>query len=197
MSRLISEAQLQKAVLQQIQAGMFLDQVDGLETIESNARMYRSRSFIPHFDSDFLLGSIYCERAEKILRDLKESGPILPALNPKSISREIGSRLHPDFVLYNPLSGSFSVFELKVTKPASREAATELLAYAHEIRNHFPFLADSEINLVLIFNQRSTLLERAVGCLLLNTGFPILMLKIETGSDDIRYRVHHPDSWTD
>lgn len=70
--------------------------------------------------------------------------------------------LRPDFLLYAPDSQSVVIIELKNLKSASRQAGTELGAYAAEIRTYLPFFAEGDIVNVLISSEWPTLLRHYV-----------------------------------
>ena len=62
----------------------------------------------------------------------------------ENISLFTKEQLKPDFLLFDPGFEKFVIVELKNAKNATRQAGTELGAYANAIKNHFPMIADTE-----------------------------------------------------
>lgn len=60
----------------------------------------------------------------------------------KNISINVKDRLAPDFVVYAPETQSIVIIELKNIKDPTREARTELGAYAAEMKTFLPFLSE-------------------------------------------------------
>ncbi|QEM12590.1 hypothetical protein [Mucilaginibacter rubeus] len=77
------------------------------------------------------------------------------SLNPKDI-------LKPDFVLYAAETQSIVIVELKNLKSATRQAGTEVGAYAAEIKSYLPFMADGEVVNVIISSDWPVLLRHYV-----------------------------------
>jgi len=80
----------------------------------------------------------------------------------ENISISDSEILKPDFVLYAPETESIVIVELKNFSGASREAGTELSAYAGEIRTSIPFIADGDIVYVIVSAEWPTLLKHYV-----------------------------------
>lgn len=85
------------------------------------------------------------------------------------------------------------LFEIKRSRVAARETATELLAYEHEIRNQLPFIGRSEVNLVVVSSDFSPLLDHAVTSLVAWHHLQVLCLRVD---DNGGYVVHLPTAWT-
>jgi hypothetical protein len=77
------------------------------------------------------------------------------SLNPKDI-------LKPDFILYAAETQSIVIVELKNLKGPTRQAGTEVGAYAAEIKSYLPFLADGEVVNVIISTEWPALLRHYV-----------------------------------
>jgi hypothetical protein len=77
------------------------------------------------------------------------------SLNPKDI-------LKPDFVLYSAETQSIVIVELKNLKSATRQAGTEVGAYAAEIKTYLPFMADGEVVNVIVSSEWPVLLRHYV-----------------------------------
>ncbi|MFC4686899.1 hypothetical protein ACFO4P_08115 [Epilithonimonas pallida] len=75
-----------------------------------------------------------------------------------NISLDSGDILRPDFLLYSPKTESILIVELKNIKESTRQAATEIGAYAGEIRSYLPFLAEGDLVNVVISSEWPTLL---------------------------------------
>jgi hypothetical protein len=70
--------------------------------------------------------------------------------------------LRPDFVLYSAETESIVLVELKNLAGATREAGTELGAYAGEVRTAIPFLSDADLIHVVVSTEWPTLLRHYV-----------------------------------
>lgn len=77
------------------------------------------------------------------------------SLNPKDI-------LRPDFIIYAATTQSIVIIELKNLKGSTRQAGTEISAYASEIRTYLPFLAEGDIINVIISSEWPTLLRHYI-----------------------------------
>lgn len=75
-----------------------------------------------------------------------------------NISLDSGDILRPDFLLYSSKSENILIVELKNIKESTRQAATEIGAYAAEIRSYLPFLAEGDLVNVIISSEWPTLL---------------------------------------
>ncbi|WP_447590682.1 hypothetical protein [Aquipseudomonas campi] len=90
------------------------------------------------------------------LESLKETDLLAEEEN---ISLFAGEQLKPDFVLFDPGYERFLIVELKNAKNATRQAGTELGAYANAIKNHAPMIADSDIVFIVISTDWPALLK--------------------------------------
>ena len=79
-----------------------------------------------------------------------------------NISLEKPDKLKPDLLLYGAESQGVVAVELKNIPGPTREAGTELGAYAAEIKTHIPFLSDGDLHNVIISNEWPTLLRHYV-----------------------------------
>lgn len=68
----------------------------------------------------------------------------------KNISLNPKDSLRPDFLLYSPEAESNLIVELKNFSGASRQAGTEISAYASEVKSYVPFISDGDIINVII-----------------------------------------------
>lgn len=99
----------------------------------------------------------------------------------KNISKTPGQILKPDLVLEDEISGAFVIVELKRSRKAAREFATELLAYANcLIQQH----QGSQVFLVLVSTSWAPL-ERLAFAELALRHIPVLALEYrEEGGDE-------------
>lgn len=80
----------------------------------------------------------------------------------ENISMKPGESLKPDFVLYAAETESLIIIELKNLPSSTRDAGTEIGAYANELRSYLPFIADGDIINVVISSAWPTLLRHYV-----------------------------------
>lgn len=83
--------------------------------------------------------------------------PILSAN--QNISLSGNEILKPDLVLYSSEAQGIVIVELKNSVNASRQAGTEIGAYAAELKNHLLFLSDGDIFNIIISSEWKTLLK--------------------------------------
>ncbi|MCH9695197.1 MAG: hypothetical protein K0U72_11875 [Gammaproteobacteria bacterium] len=79
-----------------------------------------------------------------------------------NISLNKGDSLKPDFVLYSPESEGIVIVELKNIPGPTRQAGTELGAYAGEIRSIIPFLSEGDLFHVIVSPYWPALLRHFV-----------------------------------
>lgn len=77
----------------------------------------------------------------------------------ENISLVKGDSLNPDMFAYAPETESIVIIELKNQRGATREAGTELSAYAGEIKSALSYLSDGDIINVIISPAWPTLLK--------------------------------------
>jgi len=80
----------------------------------------------------------------------------------KNISLDNPDRLRPDIILYAAESQGIVIVELKNFSKPTREAGTELSAYAAEIKTYIPFLSDGDLFNVIISEEWPTLLRHCI-----------------------------------
>lgn len=76
----------------------------------------------------------------------------------QDISLEPKDRLCSDFLVYAPETQSVIIIELKNIHGPTRQAGTEIGAYAAEVRTYLPFIAEGDVITVIISNEWPTLL---------------------------------------
>lgn len=80
----------------------------------------------------------------------------------ENISLKSGDVLKPDFLLYAPETESIVILELKNIEGPSRQAGTEVSAYASEIKSYIPFISDGDLINVIISPVWTTLVKHYV-----------------------------------
>lgn len=80
----------------------------------------------------------------------------------ENISLKEGDILKPDFLLYAPETESIVILELKNLASPSRQAGTEVSAYASEIKSYIPFISDGDLINVIISPIWTTLLKHYI-----------------------------------
>jgi len=80
----------------------------------------------------------------------------------ENISLKLGDILRPDLLMYSSESEAIVIVELKNIKEPTRQAGTEVSAYAAEVRSYLPSLAGSDIINVVISNDWPVLLRHYV-----------------------------------
>lgn len=196
----LTEEELQAKIAELILNEHFIEVIEGKEQLEKRITGENVKDFLPDFSIDFLTNYKYNEGALKVIDSLYML-ELITGEKPRNISlKKHGTgrseRLYPDFVASNVESNQFILFELKKDGQTEREAITELLAYALELKNHLPNIADGDVLLIVIANNFETLLDHAIISIVLGTHYNILALKTEY-DDDLRLRIHYPQAWTD
>jgi len=196
----LSESELQNKIIELIKSDKFKGSIRDIDTITSVLNVDKDKDFLPGFQIDFQLKTKYARGANEVLDALS----LLELINDEGIknislqrdNKSIKERLYPDVILINKELDRLILIELKKDKQTEREAITELLAYAIEIKNHLPNIADSDIQLIVISTEYNTLLDHAVSSLILGTKFNVLALKASY-IDELNFDIHFPNSWTD
>jgi hypothetical protein len=196
-----SEKQLQSLIIEALQQETLLASIHGVDILEGYIDRDVNDNFIPGFQIDFQLRTSYCKKAKNILDSFSSyeivSGEEIKNISIQRDTKDTKERLYPDILIANSESNNFSILELKKDTQTEREAITELFAYAIEVKNHLPNIADSDINLVIISTEFNVLLDHAISSLILGSKFNVLALKADTIDEELVLNVHIPDSWTD
>ncbi|NOU19121.1 MAG: hypothetical protein HOO91_16310 [Bacteroidales bacterium] len=95
----------------------------------------------------------YCIKSLKLNSVISEN---------ENISLKKGDSLKPDFLLYAPETESIVIIELKNISGTTRQAGTEISAYASEIKSFIPFISEGDIINVIISPVWPTLLKHYV-----------------------------------
>lgn len=153
-----------------------------------------SPDVLPLFSIDRLSRTAMIRAALGCMKDLND---IQILTDDQNVSMRRGEALRPDFVGISEDSRSVWVIELKNSGQTAREAFTELLGYEHEIKNYLPFLADWDINFVLIASEWSTLLDHSLASACTWSRKKVLGLEAGKAPDGtVTLKVRVPESWT-
>lgn len=153
----------------------------------------QSEWWVPGVPIDRYVTDSLAAAAHRVHRALRDAQLVSTAS--ESISLDRTERLFPDLLLANPTSGTWVICEIKRSEKTEREAVTELLAYAHEVRNHLPFLASSDLGFVLISTEWGALLEHAVAAAVVGAGQSILPLRAELRDGVPTLHMHAIEAW--
>lgn len=115
----------------------------------------------------------------------------------ENISLAEGEALRPDFLLYGLESESIVVVELKNLPKTTREAGTEIGAYAAEIRSYLPLLSDGDIASVLISTSWPTLLKHFVCNEVMWLGRTVICLEPVKEGAKLALKIKEIDSFLD
>ncbi len=196
-----SEAQLQELLIERLNEESFLSSIKGIQQIEDHLDNNVNSRFLPGFQIDFQLRTIYCQKAREVLNSFDNydliTGELIKNISIQKDVNDRKERLYPDILISSPELNSFSIIELKKDSQTERQAVTELFAYALELKNHLPNIADTDINLIVVSTEFSTLLDHSISSIVLGTKFNFLALKAGFDKNELTLDIHIPDSWTD
>ena len=190
----MTEADIQKAIETLVQDGKLHSVIEGKERPGQVLNFLRSPDWLPSFPIDYLIRKRAALAAGRVLRVL--NGLRVVSTASKSISLTTGETLYPDLLGCNPLRAALAILELKADKQTERQAVTELLAYDHEVRNHLPFLPNSDLGFVVVATEFSPLLDHSLASLITWQRRNILCLRAEGTASGLRLSLHLPSCWT-
>lgn len=130
-----------------------------LKEIDGLSELFDHDDLSLNTESRDIIENKYYQSFEYCLRSLHITEAISANEN---IALEKPAILKPDMMLYAPETQSIVIVELKNDKGATRQAGTELSAYAAEVQNYLPFISDSDIVSVIISTEWPTLLKRHI-----------------------------------
>ncbi|EMX1081427.1 hypothetical protein AAF852_000241 [Yersinia enterocolitica] len=127
-----------------------LSMTEGLSEVIDNIQSIKD--YIPkNLSEDKIKQSfLYCIESIHMIESLTQN---------ENISSTKGHSLKPDIFAYAPETESIVIIELKNQVGATREAGTELSAYASEIKSALSYLSDGEIINVIVSPTWPTLLK--------------------------------------
>ncbi|MFC5454958.1 hypothetical protein [Prosthecobacter fluviatilis] len=191
---MFKEKIIQRHVENLIKKEGFFEAIHGVESADASMYSIENESFIPNFPIDYLMRKRCLEAAEHVLGQLSSLQIVSASAN--NISLHVGERLFPDVICCDVESGSLVLIEIKRSKKTERETATEILAYEHEVRNHFPFLSNLDICHVIIASNFDSLLDHSVAGMITWGGKQILCLRASYKGGKLDLSVHIPNVWT-
>lgn len=190
-----SEKEIQQIISTFIENGDFRNHIEGAEALNSFLQEKNNQLFTPTFLIDFHLNYRYANSAHTVLESL-ENFDIVKSDPKGNISMDQDEKLYPDFLLHSNSTQQFIIGEVKSSKSSERTTINQLMGYAMEVKNHLPFIPDSEINLVIISSNYDAPLRHAVSAILLDTAYNILCLQVSDQEGGVSLNVYYPDSWT-
>lgn len=192
MTGFANEKEMQDAIGEIIRSGDLKAHIRGGEGLEDLVR--ESASVMPVFSIDRISRVATIRAAIDCLDDL---GDLQILTDDQNVSMEKGETLRPDFVAISVEDRSIWIVELKNRAQPAREAFTELLGYEHEVKNHLPFLADWDVNFVLISSEWSTLLDHSLASACTWSGKKVLGLEAtRDDAGEVALTVRIPQAWT-
>ena len=198
---MMKEAELQAKIINKLKTNTFFNLIKNKEKISDVLEKHSNEEVLPYFSVDYLLRLNYYKGCKIVLEGLisKDDDNELVILNGEfiqNISLEKKQQLYPDLLLYNKSNGKYIVGEIKRSREAERQAVTELLGYELEIKNHLPLTSNSEILMILISFDYSTLLQHSIESLILDHKPIICLLPVMTNGEFEHFDIFCPDCWT-
>lgn len=141
-----SEDAMQKWLSKKLQSQSLADLIIGIDE-------FKKQNFTDLVENKLYKSFIHCLESLYITKIISEN---------ENISLKAGDILKPDFLLYAPETESVIIVELKNLSSPSRQAGTEVSAYASEIKTYIPFISDGDLINVLISPIWTTLLKHYV-----------------------------------
>lgn len=188
-----SERALQAWFVQHIRAGRLAELIDGIEELRGTAAALNDDRILPSLPIDYLLRRKAIEAALAVVNQLPGAELVS---DDRNVSADPGDRMRPDILLWGTETGALIPVELKVSEKAEREAIGEILSYDFEIANHLPFGAHGDRPIIVVARDYSTLLEHAIGSLLVWHGRRVLCLRVVGSGETQRLAIHLPNPWT-
>lgn len=194
---MIKENELQKIILNLIQNDELYARIINCDEVNDILKIDENEDFIPNLSIDYMLKYQYLQSARNVLEAINGELQVITGDVIKNISLNASERLMPDFILVNESSGQIIIIELKRDSQSEREAITEILGYAQEVKNHLPFLSEYDLLYIIVSTNFDTLLKHSVSSLILNGTTNLLCLKPDVNNESCDFEVFIPDSWTD
>lgn len=192
MTAFKNEREMQRLVGDAIRSDKFANCVVGGEGLKE--LLDESATVMPTFSIDYLSRLAMVRAAVGCLASLHD---IKILTDDQNVSMTKHETLRPDFVGISEENNSIWIIELKNSTQTAREAFTELLGYEHEVKNYLPFLADWDVNFVLISSEWSTLLDHSLASACAWSRKKVLGL--ESAKDvmgNLKLTVRIPEAWT-
>lgn len=165
-----------------------LKDVDGLGDLISNIETI-SEAVASHASDERLLESFKtCIKSLYITHTMSEN---------ENISVDGQDILKPDFLLYAPETESIVIVELKNLQQTTRQAGTEISAYACEVRSSVPFIADGDMVSVIVSPFWPALLKHHVRQEILWQGKNVICLRPVKTDNGVRLEILDPSELRD
>jgi len=161
-----------------------LESVDGLAEILANLEE------IQEYETEDASCATIVASFRKCIESLHDTHVVSQDEN---ISCVAGDILRPDFVLYAPETESIVLVELKNAAGPTREAGTEIAAYASEIRASIPFISDGDLIGVIISPHWPCLLKHYVRQEILWAGRNLICLRPKEVDGETMLSILSPD----
>jgi hypothetical protein len=186
-----SEADMQRRIEQLLSDGAFGNAISCRDNIDRLAAP--APDVLPIFAIDRVARAAMLAAARDVLADIDD---LIVLTSDTNISMSRGETLRPDFICISASTNSVYLIELKKSAQTAREAITELLGYEHEIKNYLPFLANHDLNFVLISSEWSTLLDHSAcsACAWSRKKLLCLEASIDEGAVTLTPRI--PEAWS-
>lgn len=186
-----SEAEMQGLIEQLLSDGAFGNAISGRDSIELLAEP--APDVLPIFAIDRVARAAMLAAARDVLADIDDLTVLTSDAN---ISMSRGETLRPDFICISASTQSVYLIELKKSAQTAREAITELLGYEHEIKNYLPFLANHDLNFVLISSEWSTLLDHSASSACAWSRKKLLCLEAGLDNGVVTLTPRIPEAWS-
>jgi hypothetical protein len=188
---LTSEAEMQRLIEHLLAEGTFGDAIDARNDIDRLARP--APDVLPIFAIDRVARAAMIAAARDVLADIDD---LIVLTSDTNISMSRGETLRPDFICMSVSTNAVYLIELKRSTQTSREAITELLGYEHEIKNYLPFLANHDLNFILISSEWSTLLDHSAASACAWSRKKLLCLEARLVSGAVTLTPRIPEAWS-
>ncbi|MET3726051.1 hypothetical protein [Sphingomonas trueperi] len=186
-----SEAEMQRLIEELLSDGVFGNAIVGRDNIDRLAAP--APDVLPIFAIDRVARAAMLAAARDVLEDIDD---LIVLTSDANISMSRGETLRPDFICLSVSTNSVYLIELKKSAQTAREAITELLGYEHEIKNYLPFLANYDLNFVLISSEWSTLLDHSAASACAWSRKKLLCLEAGLDSGAVTLTPRIPEAWS-
>lgn len=190
---MLSEALIQKKIIQLLKDGEFYGSIDEADIEKIELSVADNDNVLPSFSIDQYIRKRGAASANAALNSL---GLLEILTSDENISNSKRQILRPDIVCINPETQTLVIFELKKSTQTERQALTELLAYEHEVKNILPFLSNYDTTFVLISTEWSVLLQHAAGSAIAWSNKNLLCLRLNLETEKPIFNVVRSDAWT-
>jgi len=192
----MDEAELQKQIVEKLKSYRLIDLISNLDEVDFILKKLDDEGFFSYFSIDYLLRLNYYKGCKVVLDGLDGDILMLNGKIIKNISMEQNEFLYPDLLFYNEETGNYIIGEIKKNKQAERQTVTELLGYQLEMKNHLPLIGNSEILLLLIALDYSTLLQHSLESLIFDHKPLLCLIPVISEGKFKNFTIFQPNCWT-